>query len=555
MLEKRKIFSPWTTGLLLVLALLLVKNILAWSQVAGEDDFRLGSMIQDDGYYYLLVAENILDGRGATFDGIHPTTGFQPLYQGLTVLYAGLSRALGVSVFKTIYVVNFLLVIAASLVLFRSLLRLDPRLSRFWLFCGILILFPFNFPLVFKRLACGMEMGLSLFLLSCAFYLLCRWPRTAKEASAFGLTSGLLMGLLGLTRIDYFLFAALFLVALGLGLTREGRSRGIAFYLAGLALPVGIYALIAGLYLDTMVPVSFLAKKQYVAHWKEGTPFVDFFGAFLSGAAKMWIFPVGFTVFGFYVLGGETLLIAAVLLMGIGAGILLCRRAFPGKIRERKWPLPLVWVAGAALLHTLFFAWGGPNFILSAQFWYYTPQLLTLAVVLLWIMGTLSTVIERCLGLTLLVLLSVSTLAYDLRWDIDSFEPLRKSVIVAREIIPPSAVVGSWDAGFNAYWLQPRTTINLDGMANSRKYLEQVLSKGEIGRYLQRENVSYLLNMYHPSKSGDRPLEETFFQDPGITRGLYDVLMDVPFERQKFRIMLVRFDGSRQDPESSTASH
>ena len=34
----------------------------------------------DDAFYYLRIAQNIVSGRGMTFDGAAPTNGFQPLY-------------------------------------------------------------------------------------------------------------------------------------------------------------------------------------------------------------------------------------------------------------------------------------------------------------------------------------------------------------------------------------------------------------------------------------------------------------------------------------------
>src|SRR5712692_4531725 len=35
---------------------------------------------QEDGFYYLKIAQNIAGGAGSTFDGAHPTNGYHPLW-------------------------------------------------------------------------------------------------------------------------------------------------------------------------------------------------------------------------------------------------------------------------------------------------------------------------------------------------------------------------------------------------------------------------------------------------------------------------------------------
>ena len=39
----------------------------------------------DDSYYYFLTASNLASGKGPTFDGLHPTNGFHPLWMGVLV--------------------------------------------------------------------------------------------------------------------------------------------------------------------------------------------------------------------------------------------------------------------------------------------------------------------------------------------------------------------------------------------------------------------------------------------------------------------------------------
>jgi hypothetical protein len=49
---------------------------------------RGASLVPDDAFYYLCVGRNIADGFGPTFDGVHATTGFHPLWQAIVALVA-----------------------------------------------------------------------------------------------------------------------------------------------------------------------------------------------------------------------------------------------------------------------------------------------------------------------------------------------------------------------------------------------------------------------------------------------------------------------------------
>src|SRR5579862_331595 len=38
------------------------------------------SVTLEDGYYYFKIAQNLASGAGSTFDGLHPTNGYHPLW-------------------------------------------------------------------------------------------------------------------------------------------------------------------------------------------------------------------------------------------------------------------------------------------------------------------------------------------------------------------------------------------------------------------------------------------------------------------------------------------
>ena len=69
-----------STGLLLIV-------LVFHTSVAWQDFGTLASngYLYDDSFYAFNIARNIAEGNGASFDSIHPTTGFQPLYVFLLV--------------------------------------------------------------------------------------------------------------------------------------------------------------------------------------------------------------------------------------------------------------------------------------------------------------------------------------------------------------------------------------------------------------------------------------------------------------------------------------
>ena len=77
-------FAP---GLVLGVGLLVRVLFLA---VASEA--ALVRVVPDDAYYYFKVARNAVAGQGATFDGIHPTNGYHPLWMGALLPLAGVVR-------------------------------------------------------------------------------------------------------------------------------------------------------------------------------------------------------------------------------------------------------------------------------------------------------------------------------------------------------------------------------------------------------------------------------------------------------------------------------
>jgi hypothetical protein len=184
---------------------------------------------QDDAFYYLRIASNVVHGRGLTFDGAAPTNGFHPLYLLLLLPIVALS---GGNLALPIHLSAVMLTAwatATAVVLHGLLARLaNDRVALFgmlvWAICPYFILMGVN----------GLETGVAILfgLLVPSLYL--RWfhgdePPDARRALAFGAVCGLAL----LARIDL----ALLVAAIGVDLlARRAARSGPSLVPGGLAL-------------------------------------------------------------------------------------------------------------------------------------------------------------------------------------------------------------------------------------------------------------------------------------------------------------------------------
>jgi hypothetical protein len=204
----------------------------------------------------------------------------------------------------------------------------------------------------------------------------------------------------------------------------------------------------------------------------------------------------------------------------------------------------LRWFVLAVLTHAVLLAWSGTGFISPNLFWYYVPELFLIIFGLsLLYQGTTHNIahFSRIVAIVPALVLCGSSFLYKIDQDIASYAPYRKAITIARELTPPTAVIGSWDAGYNAYWLRPRTVINLDGMTNNREYIEQIIKPGYFSKYCTDQHIEYLFNMVLDTESERTNISNHFFCSPSIVRGCYDILDTIPFKRQGLVIYLLRY--------------
>ncbi|MBI5376456.1 MAG: hypothetical protein HZA77_13565 [Candidatus Schekmanbacteria bacterium] len=162
----------------------------------------------DDSFYTLKIANNVADGIGLSVDGIHPTNGVQPLY--LMILtpifyffgnnpFTPITIAISITSIFNLFAGYFIYRIVNCVVGFR------PAIFSLFLWC-------FSMTVINMGMN-GLETSIScFFFVLCAFYYLQNIRDNPQTSSKKLLVLGILLGILGLARVDgMFLAIAIFL--------------------------------------------------------------------------------------------------------------------------------------------------------------------------------------------------------------------------------------------------------------------------------------------------------------------------------------------------------
>ena len=238
-----------------LLTLLLVFVASAWSlSLPLRSHLGLLGFAQDDFYYYLKTAQNLVNHHLASFDGRTRTNGFQPLYFVLMSAVSLFTQNL-----HRVFVLLWILDVLSTVVIFllvREVFRrqmIRPLLSN-----GLAMMVAmFCVRTISLQMEVTLAMPLGFALLNVGAVPPERY--TPKRCAALGLLAALTM----LARLDAAFLAALFV--LGLWLVRSYRPvftlRNVgAFLLAAVPLPL-VYFAINLAYFHELLPVSGAAKE------------------------------------------------------------------------------------------------------------------------------------------------------------------------------------------------------------------------------------------------------------------------------------------------------
>jgi hypothetical protein len=260
---KKNLLSPGAETaagrLSLLIFLLLIIYFIVY--VLTGDIAKLLSYIPDDSAYFLEIAENAAAGHGLSFDGLHATNGYQPLWQFVLVPFYAVVKTTPEIALRLVLLLQVALLSIASYWFYGTLGRIFPPSVTL-----VSVLF-FVFY-VFVQAVSGMETALLVFVMALLF-------RLALAGSVFRASDpkrqfvfGMVLGLVMLARLDMvFLAAAVEAFCLGQfflvpGRRKESLVRMLAIFL-GATLLVAPYLVFNLVSFGSMAPISAQLKHGF----------------------------------------------------------------------------------------------------------------------------------------------------------------------------------------------------------------------------------------------------------------------------------------------------
>jgi len=484
---------------------------------------RITIFVVDDAYYYLKVALNVANQGQFTFDGIHRTSGFHPLWQTLLAAIAFVVHDEFALLYAALVLESLLACLAGVLLYFyvKEVFGKPNALiaQSLWSLNGGLIL---TWHLM------GMENTLFSCLLLASLLATRKVLRHPDPSLATTLLTGLIFSCTFLSRTDSILLL-IFLVSLLFfkGLFRQPRSLASAGrVILILGTTIGAYLLFNIAETGYGFPISGTVKVRQglVAIEQMGGILTTTFWErtvasirHLAGLLKWHLLSVPLSAWpraddpwlwnGLRLLG----IIPAVGYLG---GTILHLRNAPGPRRFRNSGLTTVEICllcYAAFHTSIEVTLLAPT--LTWTSWYLVPQILLVIIVASGLLypwsflrgesGSPSATSEKgrpyvyflpalfAFGMIWCSFVYLGTLPQQGRqgmWNTEGFA----LALWMRQNIPPEARIGAWDTGLWSYF-SGRTIINLDGLMNDYEFYHQYLSRGRIDEYIDKEDIEYLI--------------------------------------------------------------
>ncbi len=422
---------------------ILVALVLAIPLFFVDGHRAVEAKFQDDAFYYARIARNVARGDGVTFDGLHATSGFHPLWLGLLVpLFVPFSGPM-TPLFAALGVQIALVGVAAALTT-ATLARVVDRWSA--LAGGIALV---AVPWTGASLTGGLEGALTLALVGAGWWLWLRVAMRPRVEPAAWIGPGAVLALAGLSRLEAFVFVP---VALALGLRRMERpATSAAALCAPAAVAVAIVLASSRALTATWLPISATVKAA----------------ARMDRTGSRWL-PIALGV--------------AVVTVAVVALVVAVRRAGAETARSAL-VLPAV---GA-------FLWIAADLVAVGRLepWNRVPVLLLGAVGA----AALASLRRGRAVVAVVVLVAVARVPLGIARaarPTSSYAPYRwEAGVWLRDHVGEDARIGSWNAGTIGY-ASDRHVVNLDGLVNDRTYFDEVIRGKDLAGYLEREGISWI---------------------------------------------------------------
>jgi hypothetical protein len=444
--------------------------------------YELGKyFFADDSFYYLRIAQNVVAGRGSTFDGSAPTNGYHPLWELCCVALHAIWPGSPASMVAVVYAIQTGLLLTAAALLYRGL-----RVRHSWAAALSVLLLMLN-TITLLVLVDGMESGI-------AFTLLCSLAYFAgTRGDAFfdlrdlryAITVSALLACLFLARLEAGVFGATFVaVAFARGLKTRGlqltHTLGVG---AALGCSVLLYVAFNLAITGLPVPVSGLVKSLWAVDPGASARLFDAqLGWFVSPLRLQEAFEHRQVELGLLV----------VLLAGLGVFV---RDAWSRR------QTGFVLLAGNCAFLILY------NFMFTRQafYWYGWPALFLGTLGCFGLFSRLLSDLSGWRGRLALSSIAVLALAYgagttyrsatrnyDRLYDWSSSPVLMDQAMRFLETeIPKDARIGGDSVGMLSY-LSGRDIVNVEGLVGGRSYYES-LKRGDSREFLRDRGINWLI--------------------------------------------------------------
>jgi hypothetical protein len=476
-----------------------------------EDAYGIAKYyMADDAFYYFQIARNVARGLGTTFDGVHATNGYHPLWllisAGVFALVPGDTAPL-----MLLYALQVAMLIGAALLLFLALKEIDPVASAFTV---VLLLASFYSR---KILFEGMESGVAFLLVSGLILLAVRWrtrffvPATRRDAVVLFV----LLLAVSLARLEAaFLAASWVVVALVMDARERGHARGRILAVAlGLALAGAAYVATNLVLVGVPFPISGLVKAGGHHAWDAAYPiFVGhrdaFDGLIAPPGGSRWA-------------QGLRAMEAVALVLALLLQLRRSRRDDPGRALA----------LGYFLLFVVVFVTVSAFVTRGIWYWYRWPALLagvlaTFALVHL----VLARIRPARLGLVLLAAVVAVAVVPD--WvltlrppTLADWNPLRGFVMddtirFIADRIPADERIGGVSNGIFTYF-SGRRIENLEGLANGAAFYKARVDPLTYAAYLREGRIRWIV--FHAWSKDDRALKFNMYVPASEIDRVYDL--------------------------------
>lgn len=462
-----------------VIALGTILRLWLWSYPIEK---LISWVIADDGFYYFKIAQNIAGGAGSTFDGVHITNGYHPLWMALNVVGFWLFDEPLKSI-RLMLLVSVILEIATGL----TLTYLGYQLFESRIYSLTIAMLWFLNHQVIVRMQNGMETSLSTLMI--ALTMLAVFQLLKQNTRRHQVVFGAIAGLAVLARTDNAVLIPLLFLAILL----------VHKNLRALLLPTTVIFLVTlpwfawnYHHFQTVIQSSATAVTALVRLNLEfwyGSPLP--FTSLVRHVATLWLETARrlhiFTGLPF----GRQWAVLTVLWL-LGTVLLLARKRNQKVIWSYVTPTPIKWLFAVLVLWPFFFI--SVHVILR---WYFRPHYyasLVISVILILSFFIWMLVQNGALE-TLWAYLFVPLFAFS-AYQITQSDLLRHQTAMYQAAQwlnthhPRCTTVGAFNAGILGFFYEDGRVINLDGVVNNSA--NEAIQRQQLGSFAQRVNLCLL---------------------------------------------------------------